>query len=158
MLARTELVTPHIVDYWAAPFAAKNFGKVFLRKCAFSLLFREEMELSWAATCSWGMLIGWGSANERLWWGEPLDMTWITQAAALCSLLLHAQAYVVPSKKQDWLQLSHIHISLFFFSPSPSLFKVCLGLIFVSFLWPLLWLDLFIHTWNKWSIFSLIVL
>lgn len=25
-------------------------------------------------------------------------MTWITQAAALCSLLLHAQAYVVPSK------------------------------------------------------------
>ena len=25
-------------------------------------------------------------------------MTWITQAAALCSFILHAQAYVVPSK------------------------------------------------------------
>ena len=28
-------------------------------------------------------------------------MTWITQAAAICSLLLHARAYVVPSKKQS---------------------------------------------------------
>ena len=30
-------------------------------------------------------------------------MTWITQAAAICSLLLHARAYVVPSKKQSLL-------------------------------------------------------
>ena len=28
MLARTDWLTPHIVDYWAAPFAAKNFDRI----------------------------------------------------------------------------------------------------------------------------------